>query len=945
MTRRRTPLPVLGIDRFHIFVPAIMSVGLVFWIVTLTRDLFRWRSARALERRSRASGRATAAFVLGELGPPAPAAVALRLRTSYLLTALVCAGVAIYIVVGSTANYLRDGGYVRDIAWLLAASLLVAALFGFVAGVALTVFLSWPHPPARLHSILRATPLAGPDPDDAGGTPSWGLSTSAILVPVVALVVSLMVGSSRGALVDLDEAVWSWASGQQWLDALSGLDTRVLWLAAAGAAGLVGAASLRCHVLGAAAALGVGAGLVGVVVAERIVQRGAPVGAAMSSFPAREVALAVVVVGLASSAVAVLTGRRGVAAPLRAVGSLGVATVLLAGLHEGSIWLSDAVGGVLIGMSVVLAVDAWLAHDRWHEHCAGCPWAEDPTRRPLLAPIHLPADRTRAVSLLAHSSAAGAAIGLAILAWTASVPSNPGGSLLDVDIQRPVQLALAALVSIGALVAWRWAAIGAVLIAVAGVGLGVLAGLEYRPEMAVLMTAALLVPAFLLWVSWQHRRTRGEIVALAVLTVILLGGAWWGAQEVYAHYFGATHPESSAEALPVDRVEWVWTGGLGAGEVTVVAGLAAGATSAHVDLVPLDGGPTVRSDEVSAADTSIVRMSVDGLEPDTRYRFQVVVGGVADDARGTGAIRTPGDGPMSFRVAVAACARVGSNGAVFDAIAETDPLLYLQLGDVHYSNLESTDAADFRAAYERMLTEPGQAALYRDVPIAYVWDDHDYGPNDAGAESPTRTAARAAYRQVVPSYELAAGTGDAPIHQAFTVGRVRFVLTDNRSERTPASMLGDRQERWLLDELIGASRDHAVVVWGNPSPWVGPADPTSDTWAAWADDRRRIADALAAAGVDNLVMLSGDAHMVALDDGTNTDYTSDGSGGFPLLHGAALDRPGSVKGGPYSGGAFPGGGQFATMDVHDEGGPVSVTLRGWTWRSTELVAARFTFPG
>ena len=261
MTRRRTPLPVLGIDRFHIFVPAIMSVGLVFWIVTLTRDLFRWRSARALERRSRASGRATAAFVLGELGPPAPAAVALRLRTSYLLTALVCAGVAIYIVVGSTANYLRDGGYVRDIAWLLAASLLVAALFGFVAGVALTVFLSWPHPPARLHSIRRATPLAGPDPDDAGGTPSWGLSTSAILVPVVALVVSLMVGSSRGALVDLDEAVWSWASGQQWLDALSGLDTRVLWLAAAGAAGLVGAASLRCHVLGAAAALGVGAGV------------------------------------------------------------------------------------------------------------------------------------------------------------------------------------------------------------------------------------------------------------------------------------------------------------------------------------------------------------------------------------------------------------------------------------------------------------------------------------------------------------------------------------------------------------------------------------------------------------------------------------------------------------------------------------------------------------
>lgn len=942
MTRRRTRLPVLGIDRLHIFVPAIMSVGLVFWIVTLTRDLFRWRSAQALERRSRAAGRATAAFVLGELGPPARPPVALRLRASYLLTGLVCGTLAVYIVVGSTANYLRDGGYVRDIAWLLAASLLVAAVFGFVSGVALTVFLSWPHPPARLHSILRATPLTGPDPDEAGGRPSWSLSTAAMLVPVVALVVSLMVGSSRSALLDLDEAVWSWASGQQWLDALAGLDPWVFWVVASGAAAVIGVASLRCHVLGAAAVLGVGAGLVGVVVAAQIVQRAAPVGTSTSSYPAREVASSIVVVGLVPLAIAALSGRRRLVPPLRAGGSLVVAAVVLAGLHDGSMWLTDVVGGVLIGMSVVLAVDAWLAHDRWHEHCAGCPWTTDTTRRPLFAPIHLPADRTRALGLLAHLSAAGAAIGLAILAWTAKVPSNPEGSLLDVDIQRPVQLALAAVVSIGAVVAWRWSAVGAVLIAVAAAGLGVFAGLEYRPEVAVLMTAALLVPAFLLWLGWQHRRRRGEIIALAVVTSVLLGGAWVGADAVYAHYFGPTHPDSAAAELPVDRVEWVWTGGLAPREVTVVAGLPGGARSAHVELVPQGDGPSVVSADVGVGEGSIVRMRVAQLRPDTRYELRVVVDGVADTSRGVGVVRTPAEGPMSFRVAVAACARAGSNGAVFDAIADAEPLLYLELGDLHYSNLDSTDPAAFRSAFERLLTEPGQAALYRRVPLAYVWDDHDYGPNDAGADSPTRTAARTAYRQVVPSYDLE--PGDAPIQQAFTIGRVRFVMTDNRSERTPASMLGARQEQWLLDELIAASREHAVVVWANPSPWVGDADPTSDTWAGWPDDRRRIADALATAGVDNLVMLSGDAHMVALDDGTNTDYTSAGDGGFPLLHGAALDRPGSVKGGPYSGGAFPGGGQFSTMDVTDEGGEVTVTLSGWNWRSEQLVSERFRFP-
>ncbi len=42
---------------------------------------------------------------------------------------------------------------------------------------------------------------------------------------------------------------------------------------------------------------------------------------------------------------------------------------------------------------------------------------------------------------------------------------------------------------------------------------------------------------------------------------------------------------------------------------------------------------------------------------------------------------------------------------------------------------------------------------------------------------------RQAYREVVPHYPLV-HAGDGPINQAFTIGRVRFVLTDNRSERS-----------------------------------------------------------------------------------------------------------------------------------------------------------------
>ena len=164
-------------------------------------------------------------------------------------------------------------------------------------------------------------------------------------------------------------------------------------------------------------------------------------------------------------------------------------------------------------------------------------------------------------------------------------------------------------------------------------------------------------------------------------------------------------------------------------------------------------------------------------------------------------------------------------------------------------------------------------------------------------------------------------------------------MSDTRSHRTESTMLGEEQLAWLIDELTMSSRNHALVVWANPTPWISDDGLQSDNWSAHPEERRIISEALAAADIENIVMVSGDAHMVAIDDGSNTGYASDGSLGFPLLHAAALDRPGSVKGGPYSEGAFPGGGQFGKLEVFDDGGPeIRVRLSGKDWTGDELVA-------
>jgi len=80
------------------------------------------------------------------------------------------------------------------------------------------------------------------------------------------------------------------------------------------------------------------------------------------------------------------------------------------------------------------------------------------------------------------------------------------------------------------------------------------------------------------------------------------------------------------------------------------------------------------------------------------------------------------------------------------------------------------------------------------------------------------------------------------------------------------------------------------------------------------------------------------------DDGTNTDYSTSGGAGFPLFQAAALDRPGSVKGGPYTGPVLPGGGQFGQVEIRDQGTHLEVTLTGWRWDATRMFTKDLSFP-
>ena len=392
---------------------------------------------------------------------------------------------------------------------------------------------------------------------------------------------------------------------------------------------------------------------------------------------------------------------------------------------------------------------------------------------------------------------------------------------------------------------------------------------------------------------------------------------------------------AAPSAQPAAGVRWVWSGGVTARSAVVTARVArAGIPVRLVVVSGSDPAATPRVHEARADGSGIARFELERLEPATRYQYRADVDG---GAALTGTFRTFANGPWSFRLAFASCAETGSASSVFDAIRSSQPDLFIHMGDLHYEDIPVADVERFRRAYDAVMASPTQSRLYRSVPTAYMWDDHDYGSNNSDGSSASRPAALAAYRQVVPHYPLEE-RGLGGIHQAFSIGRVRVVMTDSRSRRTSGggaprerSMLGATQLRWLKRQLSEAA-DAPLVIWVNTVPWIAKPGSGSDDWGGYTVEREEIATHIDRLGLTRrLVMLSGDAHMVALDNGTHSNYaTGAGPGrrGFAVMHAAPLDQSTSEKGGPYSHGLSRERGQYGLLQVADDGRTLKVELSG-----------------
>jgi alkaline phosphatase D len=401
-------------------------------------------------------------------------------------------------------------------------------------------------------------------------------------------------------------------------------------------------------------------------------------------------------------------------------------------------------------------------------------------------------------------------------------------------------------------------------------------------------------------------------------------------------------------------VDWMWSGAITPGSARVRARVTVDGP-ARLIVTPVgarsdsDGpAPRIVPPTGPPSTDGVHTFDIDDLQPDTVYRYAVETAAGRDER--TGRFRTFADDRYSFAFAFGSCASTGSNNLVFDTIRRRAPHFFLHLGDFHYANIGVDDPWRFREASNRTLRSPRQSALYREAPIVYVFDDHDFGTDDADGTSVTKAAVQRVYRERVPHYPLplSAVPRDAapaagpigPIAQAFSIGRARIIVTDTRSERTPQrapdaatrTMLGPAQRQWLVDELTRAADEQApVVFWACTVPWITKENPRSGHgWEPYARERAEIAGTIAKLGLTSrLIVLSGDAHMASIDDGTNSNYvagSAPSTKGFVVVHAAPFSRFPRSKGGPYSHGRSTRNHQFGWVEVKDTGDALTVAL-------------------
>ena len=240
--------------------------------------------------------------------------------------------------------------------------------------------------------------------------------------------------------------------------------------------------------------------------------------------------------------------------------------------------------------------------------------------------------------------------------------------------------------------------------------------------------------------------------------------------------------------------------------------------------------------------------------------------------------------PNVYSIGFGSCLTQERSMPIFNIIKAENYDLFLMLGDNVYGDSEREDLLELREAYDKQ--RQNFDSFNFNFPFEAIWDDHDYGLNDAGKEYAFKEDAEQLFldfwnipeddiRRTRPGlyFEWIENIDGIEVQMLFLDTRYfrdALLPTDERGaagkERylpqtdTSTSMLGDVQWNWL-EQKMATEVDHRIIVSSIQFLAMGHG------WEAWKTlphERQRLIDLIDQSSSDTVLFISGDRHRAGL---------------------------------------------------------------------------------
>ena len=244
-------------------------------------------------------------------------------------------------------------------------------------------------------------------------------------------------------------------------------------------------------------------------------------------------------------------------------------------------------------------------------------------------------------------------------------------------------------------------------------------------------------------------------------------------------------------------------------------------------------------------------------------------------------------------IAFGSCNKHDKEQPLWDDILADKPDVWVWLGDNIYGDTEDMNL--LRSKYDSQKQNTAYQSIVNQTKVVGVWDDHDYGANDAGKEYSKKQESQQIlfdFLDISKDDPIRNQEGAYSSHQ-FEEGdlSIRLILLDSRYFRDPleridgvyqpnleGDILGNKQWAWFENELNTFQED--VLIIGNGIQVISE-EHRFEKWANFPAARERFFSLIDQYNIGNVILLSGDRHIAEVskqkyNNTTFYDCTSSG---------------------------------------------------------------------